>query len=72
MQVTYICVAGAWGLQHKGMIALAAGQCAEAATLFGDALKADPANMTCATNMALAELYNRQLPKAVEALESVS
>ena len=64
-------MAGAWGLQHKGMIALAAGQAAQAATLFGQALAADPGNMTCATNMALAELYNRQLPKAVEALESV-
>jgi Flp pilus assembly protein TadD len=39
--------------------------------LYREALDLDPSNVACATNMALSELYNRQLAKAVEALESV-
>ncbi len=52
-------------------MALASGQSSKAAELFQEALKLDPTNIGCATNMALSELYNRQLPKAVEALETV-
>ena len=64
-------LAGVCGLQHRAFVALASGQSAQAADLFREGLKLEPTNMACATNMALAELYNRQLPKAVEALESV-
>ena len=52
-------------------MALASGQSSKAAELFQEALKLEPTNIGCATNMALSELYNRQLPKAVEALEIV-
>ena len=63
--------AGTCGLQHRAFLALASGQSSKAAELFQEALKLDPTNIGCATNMALSELYNRQLPKAVEALEIV-
>ena len=71
--VSLLCgpAAGACGLQHKAFLALASGQSSKAAELFREALKLDPTNIGCATNMALSELYNRQLPKAVEALETV-
>ena len=36
-----------------------------------EALALEPTNMACATNMALSELYNSQLLKAVDALEAV-
>ena len=64
--------AGACGLQHKAFLALAAGKFSAAVELFREALKLEPTNLAFATNMALSELYNGQLLKAVETLESVS
>jgi Flp pilus assembly protein TadD len=64
--------AGACGLQHKAFLALAAGKFAAAVELFREALNLEPTNLAFATNMALSELYNGQLLKAVETLESVS